>query len=141
MAYRFDARGWYDGEVPDGSPRSTGEPPPITSTTTTPGEERANWSGLAWVVVPFAEAPPPQYPVPSEVTMRQARRALHATGMLAAVDAAIDALPEPERTAARIEWEYSSAVQRHNGFVAQLGPALGLSDSALDDLFVLAGSM
>lgn len=61
--------------------------------------------------------------------------------MLAAVDAAIDALSEPERTAARIEWEYSSAVQRHNGFVAQLAPALGLSDSALDDLFVLAGSM
>ncbi len=79
--------------------------------------------------------------VPTEVTMRQARRALHATGMLAAVDAAIDALSEPERTAARIEWEYSSAVQRHNGFVAQLAPALGLSESALDDLFVLAGSL
>jgi hypothetical protein len=59
MAYRFDARGWYDGEVPDGSPRSTGEPPPITSTTTTPGEDRANWSGLAWVVAPFAAAPGP----------------------------------------------------------------------------------
>lgn len=141
MAYRFDDRGWYDGEVPEGAPRSTSEPPPITSTTTTPGEQRANWSGLAWVVVPFAPAPPPQYPVPAEVTMRQARRALHVTGMLAAVDAAIDALSEPDRTAARIEWEYSSAVQRHNGFVSQLGPALGLSESALDDLFVLAGSL
>lgn len=59
MAYRFDDRGWYDGEVPDGAPRSTGEPPPISSTTTAPGEDRANWSGLAWVVTPFAAAPGP----------------------------------------------------------------------------------
>lgn len=59
MAYRFDARGWYDGEVPDGSPRSTDVAPPITSTTTTPGEDRANWAGLAWVVTPFAAAPEP----------------------------------------------------------------------------------
>ena len=59
MAYRFDDRGWYDGEVLEGAPRSTGEPPPITSTTTTPGEQRANWSGLAWVVVPYSAPPGP----------------------------------------------------------------------------------
>ena len=59
MAFRFDDRGWYDGEVPDGSPRSTGEAPPITSTTTTPGEERANWSGLAWVTAPYSAPPGP----------------------------------------------------------------------------------
>lgn len=59
MAYRFDARGWYDGEVPEGAPRSTSEPPPIHSTTTTPGEERANWSGLAWVTAPYSAPPGP----------------------------------------------------------------------------------
>lgn len=59
MAYRYDDRGWFDGEVPDGSPRSTDVAPPITSTTTTPGEDRANWSGLSWVVAPYSAPPGP----------------------------------------------------------------------------------
>ena len=42
--------------------------------------------------------------------MRQARRALLAVGKLGAVDAAIAAMPEPQRSAARIDWEYSTAV-------------------------------
>ena len=141
MAYRFDSRGWYDGEVPDGSPRSTGEAPPITSTTTTPGEERANWSGLAWVVVPFAEAPPPQYPVPAAVTMRQARLALLGAGLLSSVDAAIDAMSEPTKSAARIEWEYSNELQRSNPLVLALGPALNLTSEQIDALFVAASTL
>ena len=86
-------------------------------------------------------APAPVVVVPGAVTMRQARRALLAAGLLAAVEAAIDALAEPERSAARIEWEYSSEVQRHNGFVTQLAPALGLSDAQLDALFVSAAAL
>ena len=79
--------------------------------------------------------------VPSEVTMRQARLALLGAGKLALVDAAIDALPQPQRSAARIEWEYSSAVQRHNGFVAALGPALGMTPEQIDALFVAAARL
>lgn len=86
-------------------------------------------------VDPFV-APPA--PVPQSVTMRQARRALHAAGMLGAIEAAINAMPEPNRTAARIEWDYSSEVQRHNAFVGVLASALGLDDAALDALFVAA---
>lgn len=141
MAYRFDARGWYDGEVPEGAPRSTGEPPPIHSTTTTSGEERANWSGLAWVVVPFAPAPPPQYPVPAAVTMRQARLALLGAGLLSSVDAAIDAMSEPTRSAARIEWEYSNELQRSNPLVLALGPALNLTSEQIDALFIAASAL
>ena len=70
---------------------------------------------------------PPDAPlVPRAVTMRQARLALLGAGKLAAVDAAINGMAEPTKSAARIEWEYSGEVQRHNGFVAALGPALGL---------------
>lgn len=76
--------------------------------------------------------------VPRAVTMRQARLALKDAGKLAAVDAAIDALPEPQRSEARIEWEYSTEVQRLNGFVAALGPALGLSSEQIDALFISA---
>ena len=45
--------------------------------------------------------------VPKEVTMRQARLALRAAGKLAAVAAAIEAMPSPTKEDAKIEWEYS----------------------------------
>lgn len=87
--------------------------------------------------------PPPAPPVavPAAVTMRQARLALLAAGKLTAVTAAISALPSPKKEAAQIEWEYSQEVQRHNGFVAQLGPVLGLDAAALDALFVAAAGL
>ena len=76
--------------------------------------------------------------VPTEVTMRQARRALHAAGLLPQVELALNTLPEPPRTAALIDWNYSKAVQRHNGFVSQVAPLLGISSAQLDALFTAA---
>lgn len=79
------------------------------------------------------------HPVPYVVTMRQARLALLAAGKLSGISAAIDAIPDAaQREAARITWEYSTEVQRHNGLVAQLGPALGLTEEQVDALFVAA---
>lgn len=101
-----------------------------------PGNIGDGWDGAQ--VIP---APVPPEPVPTEVTMRQARLALLGAGLLTNVDAAINAMPEPAKSAARIEWDYSSAVQRHNGFVAQLGPALGLTDAQIDDLFRAASKL
>lgn len=86
-------------------------------------------------------APEVVAPVPAEVTMRQARLALLAAGKLAAVEAAIDAMAEPTRTGARIEWEYSNALQRDNALVAALGPALGLSTNDIDNLFRAAAAI
>lgn len=81
-------------------------------------------------------------PVPSEVTMRQARLALLAAGKLDDVEAAIDALPEGVvRTAARIAWDYSSAVERNYGLVSTLGPLIGLSDEDIDALFIAAAAL
>lgn len=85
--------------------------------------------------------PPAPVQVPAEVTMRQARLALHAAGKLTAVNAAIAALPDPPKTAALIEWEYSSTVRRDSQFVALLGPALGLDSEALDALFIAASKL
>jgi hypothetical protein len=79
--------------------------------------------------------------VPKQVTMRQARLALHQAGLLPTVEAAINALPEPPRTAARIEWDYSNAIQRNNPFVSQLALMLGFTESQLDELFILAASI
>jgi hypothetical protein len=79
--------------------------------------------------------------IPQAVTMRQARLALLAAGKLAQVDTAIAALSEPTRTAAQIEWEYSNEVQRSNGIVSQLGPALSLTEAEIDALFVAAAAL
>lgn len=76
--------------------------------------------------------------IPQEVTMRQARLALLAIDKLDDVAALIAALPEPQKTAATIEWEYSNSVRRDNAFVQSLGPALGVD---LDGLFVSAAAL
>jgi len=79
--------------------------------------------------------------IPQQVTMRQARLALLGAGMLSGIDATINSLPEPTRSAAKIEWEYSQAVQRHNGFVSQIAPAIGLTEAQIDALFVAAAKL
>lgn len=85
------------------------------------------------VMPPVVPVPPA---VPASVTMRQARLALLAAGKLDDVQTAIDALPEPTRSVARIEWEYSQAVERDRELVVVLGSALGLDAAALDALFI-----
>lgn len=95
---------------------------------------------VANAIVAYAPNPEPEA-IPTEVTMRQARLALLAAGKLAGVEAAIASMPEPQRTAASIEWEYSNDLQRSNPFVAQLGAALGLDDAGIDALFVEASKL
>lgn len=87
------------------------------------------------------DPPPAPLFVPRVVTMRQARLALLGAGLLQQVDQAISALPEPQQSAARIEWDYSSEVHRDRAFVQQLGQALGLSDEQLDALFIQAAAL
>ncbi len=71
-------------------------------------------------------------------SMRQARLALLQQGLLASVDAAIAGLPEGEKEAAEIQWEYGSEVERLSPLVVGLMPALGMSEEEIDDLFTLA---
>ncbi len=86
-----------------------------------------------------ASIPPPG--VPQFVTMRQARLALHAAGLLTSVEAAIAAMPEPDRTAAQITWDYASSVDRGFGMVPQLAAALGMTETQIDDLFIAAAKL
>lgn len=79
--------------------------------------------------------------VPGVVTMRQARLALLAVGKLNDVTTAINLLGDGQREAAMIEWEYSNEVQRHNGFVSSIGPALGMTEEQIDDLFIAAAKL
>lgn len=64
MHYRYDIYGWFDGTSDDPGPRTTDLAPDNVSTTTTPGELRANWTGYEWLDVEYAEPPPPVEPEP-----------------------------------------------------------------------------
>lgn len=79
--------------------------------------------------------------VPASVTMRQARLALLAAGKLELVEATINALPEPPKTPALIEWNYSNDVLRHNGFVSQIAPLIGMTSEDLDAMFIDASKL
>lgn len=75
--------------------------------------------------------------VPQTVTMRQARLALLASGLLDDVTAAVAGAGE----AAKIEWEYASDVSRNAILIQTLGGSLGLPGDYLDSLFVLAATL
>lgn len=91
--------------------------------------------------ITWPEPPAPPVPVPQSVTMRQARLALHAAGLLSSVDTAIASMQEPAKTAATIEWEYASAVERNAGLMPAMAAALGISEADIDDLFITAATL
>lgn len=99
------------------------------------------WCAAGNEPLPYVPPPPPPARVPDEVSMGQARLALHDMGKTAAVEAALNALPEPDRARARIEWDFRPSVRRDSPLVAQLGAALGLDTAALDSLFIHAATL
>ena len=70
-------------------------------------------------------------PVPSQVTIRQARLELLKRGLLDEVEAVITAAGR----AAQLEWEYAAMVERTNPAVAAVQQQQGLTDAQIDDLF------
>lgn len=74
-------------------------------------------------------------PVPDFVTSRQLQLWLHSQGLLAAVEAALNAMEEPGRTAAIIEWRQAREYRRDHPLVAALGAALSLDSAAVDAAF------
>ena len=89
----------------------------------------------AWVV----ETAVPRVIVPTSVTPRQARLALLQIGKLDAVSAALTAIPDPaQRTAAQIEWEYATVIERNSPLVTSLAAGLGLTAADIDALFEAA---
>lgn len=137
--YTFDAFGRYEETVASPTARSTPVAPQ-----TEPGKT-AYWSGDAWINVAADQPAPPEAPplvVPASVTMRQGREALIRAGLDEAVDAAIDAIPDPvARKIARNAWTMSNNFERHNGFISQLGLAIGLTEDQIDQLFIVADTL
>lgn len=94
------------------------------------------WNGTQFMT------PIPGGAIPQAVTMRQARRALYAAGLLDSVPVVIAEIPDlSQRKAAEIDWEWSQEVQRNWPLIAILGPALGLTDAEIDQLFITAATL
>jgi hypothetical protein len=81
--------------------------------------------------------PAPIVPVPQSVSMRQARLALLAAGLLDDITEAIQALGQ----AAAIEWEYATEVRRDSPLIAMVQANNDLTDTAIDDLFREAATL
>lgn len=80
--------------------------------------------------------------VPTEVTPRQIRQALFLKGVtLQTIQDMINMYPEPTKTMATIEWEYSTVVYRFNPLVNQMAQALGWNSQDVDDLFIQARNL
>ena len=93
--------------------------------------------GWTWDGETFTAPPAPPTPIPQFVTMRQARLALLAAGLLDLVETAIAGAGP----AAKIEWDYATEVQRASGLVPAMATALGLTDTQIDALFVQAATL
>ena len=90
--------------------------------------------GLA--ISDFPDVTPPELPVwepiddvPKVISMRQCRLQLLASGFLDTVDQGIT------DTAAKIEWEYATTVERQSPLVSAMAALLGLTEAQVDDLF------
>ncbi len=76
------------------------------------------------------------------VTARQIRRALLQLGITGdMILAALNTLPEPTKSAALIEWEYSNEFFRTHYLVGMVGQMLGWSVQQLDELWLLARTL
>jgi hypothetical protein len=81
--------------------------------------------------------------VPTSVSARQIRLWLLRQGIsLAAVDSAIDAIPDQlQRDSVRVEWDYAPYVERSHPMLVPLAAALGLTEQQVDQAFVEAATI
>lgn len=95
------------------------------------------------LILTLSDTPPViPTPIPTSVTMRQARLALLSAGLLDLVDESISLMPDPmQRRQAQIDWEFAASVDRNSALVNGLAGALALSEEALDQLFLTASQL
>lgn len=76
------------------------------------------------------------------VTPRQIRLALLQFGINSSmIDAALNSLPEPQKSIALIEWNHSSFFERNWPLVDQVAALLGWTESQIDSLWILAANL
>ena len=122
---------------------------PDGSTRTDPEQWASDPAALAaagYIVTertPEDDIEPPEPPPPATVSARQMRLWLVRHGIsLAAVDAAIDAIPDQlQRDSVRVDWGYAPYVERSHPMLVPLAAALGLTEQQVDQAFVEAAGI
>jgi hypothetical protein len=78
--------------------------------------------------------------VPDEIPLWAFRSSLLLNGLDGQVTDLIDALPEPQKSVAKIQWEYGNFIVRDHPLIISLSSALGLTTEQVDNVF-LTGSL
>jgi hypothetical protein len=96
------------------------------------------WDGKAWVEGGEAPKPPPV----SVVGMDQARKVLVLNGVdLDSIPQIFNALEEPARSFAKIDWEFKAKVHIDNPLVLVIAEQKKWSQARLQDMFNLAATL
>ena len=75
--------------------------------------------------------------IPAEISPRQIRQALTATGLRASVEAAVAAADQDTKD----WWEFATTFERSHSRVIGMAQALGVTPRQMDDLWTLGGSL
>ena len=136
--YLYDDQGFYAGNgVYDQSASVPGRSTPVAPPVKT-GDLYPRFVGGQWGLEEKPVAPVVEPSVPAVVTVRQAKLALLQAGLLDDVEAAIAASAD---RAVQIEWEYATEFLRDWPALLAMQPALGLTDTQIDDLFRRAATL
>ena len=76
-----------------------------------PATQTCEWIDGAWVVAPIV------VPVPTEVAMWALREAVMQAGEMTAIAAALNGLPEPQRSIGWNRWEYKENIVRNSPII------------------------
>lgn len=82
--------------------------------------------------------PAPVVTAPQTITQIQGMKALHRAGKKKAIKTMLSA---PGNEEANIAFEYERTWRRDSQFIADLAPALGMTEAEVDDLFVTAAGI
>ncbi len=100
------------------------------------------WDGVTPLDIPGhtiepEDGTPIWTPVPASVSPLQARKALRILGLMPMVKAFLANADEEIVEA----WEFATAIDRDNGFIAFVGGELGMNSYQIDDLFRIAATL
>ena len=105
------------------------------------------YNGVSWVLNPEYQITPEgaqeledarRALIPNTVTQVQAMKALHRAGKKKAIKTMLGGAGNEE---AEIAFEYERTWRRDSPFIAEIGPALGMTEAEIDALFVTASEI
>ena len=74
--------------------------------------------------------------VPEKISSRQLRSQLILQGFnLETIEQALNQLPEPNRSLAKVDWEYATNFYRNNQMIVVVGQLLNLTNEQIDEIF------